>query len=532
MGEAVNIARFTCTVALLAATTQCSESNRNNHSMPLSTPDLSVTVTENKTPKLAAGPYGTTPGDRAGPFAVQTTAGAWDFGEEFSGVDNYVFIINSRGQAYQQQLIASSLTDLLTTSPRNVHYFLGAYEDVTQFAQSMDSSVQRALGALDPDLQIYWAKRVHIISQAVDAGETWFSQLCKTQRQIVFSIDALQTLREAGMLVDMRGNGSPALAMLSYEMRHNNMRTERELALQKDGARVVTLVDGVQLPGEFDVQLPSAEELAEYDTLEIDAELACKDHLDQNCPKWDQIARLTICDVNDPSQCSIEIARWITPYQREGRWVTDISPMLAALLPGGQRHFVYSSVNGNLVTLKLRLSNRGKGHRPVALVPLFNGGSYDADYNSAHLPMNFDVPPTAKHVELYALITGHGWGKDAANCAEFCNHTHHFSIGNLRYSKTNEVAGTSSGCIDQIEIGTVPNQYGTWPYGRAGWCPGLDVKPFVADITANVRPGESNTMAYESLFQGRAYIPQPAANSQNNGFGAIIDMRSYVVFWE
>ena len=36
---------------------------------------------------------------------------------------------------------------------------------------------------------------------------------------------------------------------------------------------------------------------------------------------------------------------------------------------------------------------------------------------------------------------------------------------------------------EMIGEGTIPNQYGTWGYGRDGWCPGLDVDLNVSDIT-------------------------------------------------
>ena len=51
--------------------------------------------------------------------------------------------------------------------------------------------------------------------------------------------------------------------------------------------------------------------------------------------------------------------------------------------------------------------------------------------------------------------------------------------------------------LEMIQQGTIPNQYGTWGYGRAGWCPGMDVKPFVTDLTDYVEIG-SNIMDYDA----------------------------------
>ena len=35
----------------------------------------------------------------------------------------------------------------------------------------------------------------------------------------------------------------------------------------------------------------------------------------------------------------------------------------------------------------------------------------------------------------------------------------------------------------QVSLGVVPNQYGTWPFGRAGWCPGQHVDWWEVDVT-------------------------------------------------
>ena len=92
------------------------------------------------------------------------------------------------------------------------------------------------------------------------------------------------------------------------------------------------------------------------------------------------------------------------------------------------------------------------------------------------------------------------------------------------------MADNPTGCIEQIPNGVVPNQYGSWPFGRAGWCPGLDVKPWVADITSSVAPG-SNQMTYRGLFQGGNYVPRPNPNPPG-GFGANITMNAWLVVWE
>ena len=51
--------------------------------------------------------------------------------------------------------------------------------------------------------------------------------------------------------------------------------------------------------------------------------------------------------------------------------------------------------------------------------------------------------------------------------------------------------------------GVVPNQGGTWWFGRGGWCPGQRVDPFVADVTGDITPGSSISVSYQATQGGR-----------------------------
>lgn len=50
----------------------------------------------------------------------------------------------------------------------------------------------------------------------------------------------------------------------------------------------------------------------------------------------------------------------------------------------------------------------------------------------------------------------------------------------------------------------MPNEHGTWQYGRNGWCDGQKVKPWVVDVTKDLIPGPeaTNTIEYRGLYQG------------------------------
>jgi hypothetical protein len=107
-------------------------------------------------------------------------------------------------------------------------------------------------------------------------------------------------------------------------------------------------------------------------------------------------------------------------------------------------------------------------------------------------------------VELATVITGHGMS-NPGNCAEFCDTDHHFYVNGNDNVRDFPMAGNQLGCQDQIVEGTVPNQYGTWWYGRGGWCPGKQVDVVMIDVTDQVLLGQENTFDYEGFYMGMIY---------------------------
>jgi hypothetical protein len=227
-----------------------------------------------------------------------------------------------------------------------------------------------------------------------------------------------------------------------------------------------------------------------------------------------------------PCSCQ-EIGRWITPYHREGRWVSDVSPLSYFLADPGPDRLIFSTSQTYTVDLSLRVGARDGLGPPDELHWLWSGGAFDDDYNTGRAPSVIDIPADARKVALVAVISGHGFGANADNCAEFCNHTHHFTVNGTEHVKEHPEAHDDLGCVAQVAEGTTPNQFGTWFYGRGGWCPGLDVPPWIADVTADVVPGQPATITYEGRLDGEPYVERPA----NGDFGARIDMVSWLAIW-
>lgn len=483
---------------------------------------------------FSAGPYGYAPKEIAGPFKVNTLSGPFDFQATWSGgADSYLFLFYHPDYDYSKTLWNSSIKDLLKNSPQNVHYFFLSYTS-TPLADMEELKVRVDAALADLGTASVWADRLHLVTVMPSSLDNWLGEFVKSKGYFAFGIDRFQRIRETGMLANVTGDGSGEMKYLAQEANYFNFEYDRELAMAAEGAvTVIPLFDAVEFAndGFVEVTLPSAEDMALFDTLSFDLTLGCKGGTDEGCGEWDYLANLYLCSVENPDDCSLEVGRWITAYRRGGRWVTDASSLLAMLKDGGSRRFRLNvSWQSYVTTLTIRLSNQGKGMRPVAWYPLWTGGEFNLTYNPAKLPVTLDIPATTKKAEVFGLITGHGFGADSANCAEFCNHTHHFYVNGTEYKKTHPIAGIGTGCQIQVKDGVVPNQFGTWPFGRGGWCPGLDVKPFVADVTPSVVKGGSNTLTYKALYFGNEYDPKPVENS--SGFAARLDVTTYLILWE
>lgn len=160
---------------------------------------------------------------------------------------------------------------------------------------------------------------------------------------------------------------------------------------------------------------------------------------------------------------------------------------------------------------------------PFKIVPLFRGGTFDKNYNSKYTPFTFVRPKDTEKVKLVATITGHG--SDNNNCAEFCVTSHHFVVNNKQnYTRVFKNAGTAMGCADRVQEGVVPNEHGTWLYGRDGWCDGQDVIPWVVDITSALNKASNNTIVYFGWFNNTD--PNPTRDPGN------IIMYSYLVYYK
>lgn len=596
-----------------------------------------ATCVEDKTVvrPFEVGEYGWGPRDLAGPFSLPTLSGTFDFESSWTGQDNHLFVMTQKDWEYGQALWESAVFSWLSEAPKNTHIFFMAYNDgdgvdnalthVTAMRDRIEEALDKIGLAWGQGTVCHWRRHIHYVTESPWAGDHWISAKLQANGVAAFGIDRFQRVRNVGMLYTLSsGNPSPLLYHLKYTAEHFNFEWDREENLWADEVTTVPVITEQSTGGgTFDVELPDAEVMAGFDSMEVDLKSYCPDHEEgEGCPEWDYKANLRVsehpleetnADGETPCQgavqgveaadeslgtcsdleevtcvsdadcgddgvcegyaaavepvvaveadtlvcsCAVpggeprestktcradgsgyddcscnqewEFARWITTYGREGRWVSDVSPFLAWFRGGGKVRLRYNAGNTYVTWMNFRFFNQGKDGSSQQIVELFGGGGYNDSYNNKYEPLTVDIPEGTKSVELVAYITGHGFGTELENCAEFCDHTHHFTVNDITFSHDHPMSGQMYGCAAQVADGCIPNQYGTWYLGRGGWCPGMDVKPFRADVTSAIEVGAPATLTYESLFEGAPYVPQPNPNPQG-GFGSSIWMTSWLV---
>ncbi len=489
----------------------------------------------------AKGPYGRLRHDVADDFTVPLMDGTeWTLSEHWTGCETYIFVPDAitREDDDDRPVYSKDIDTLIEASPRNAHYFfVSVSRDDATAAENQDqaqSKVDSALADLATEDADWWREHLHVVSgKAGDLGGEVEAIIARGVGTQGYAIDRTQHIRGVGGFSDVTRSDAGAswpfknnLAYAAHEARYFNMEAERDAALDPD-ATVIPVFTGEVISGyaNMEVTLPSAEEMAGFDTFEVDIDMRCPDP-DQieygNCGAWDYIAGIYV-QAEDESW--IELGRFITTYHREAHWVQDLTPMMVHLLAGGTRTIQWSwapywNVQPTETRVSLRFSNQGKGMAPRTFTLLETGGSFGSTYNDGREPKAIEVPPTAKKVELWSVISGHGAGTH--QCAEFCNHQHEFTVNGNVHLQEYPMASTAEGCIQDIEGQMTPNQNGTWWYGRGGWCPGGVVHPYAVDVTGEVTAGSTAEFAYRGLYDG--VTPE-------DGSGDIV-MNGWVVTYE
>ena len=249
--------------------------------------------------------------------------------------------------------------------------------------------------------------------------------------------------------------------------------------------------------------------------------------------RWDTGEEPARCEGKWNRVWKAEIGRYITAYNREGRYISDVTPMLGVLKNENINEFNYWQPNAYGLTVKLFFWNENKDYTPVGAEYLAGATrKFNLEYNDIfgnENPFEYNITDNAERVEIVTFFTGHGHSSTDENCAEFCNHQHEFTVnGNTLDLFEHPNGGTPYGCYNRVNEGVSANQYGTWVYGRAGWCPGQDVEYNRIDITSESDTG-TNQISYRGLYQGEEY--DPTVNDPD-GYLPEIKLRMWIIIYE
>lgn len=195
-------------------------------------------------------------------------------------------------------------------------------------------------------------------------------------------------------------------------------------------------------------------------------------HLSITCPPggcdpWDRIAQISIKGRDGEWY---EILRYITPYGIACDHTIDLT-RFADLLQGvvDLRMDLVTYQNGWEFSLNIEFTPGDVVFPYSRVEKLWNGTFPFGDPKNLQPLDTFHIQfsPQAQEAELFVVNTGHGWGENnTQNAAEFYEANHVFKIdgqGAFAQKLWTDCNPNPDGCTDQ---------FGTWQYDRAGWCPG------------------------------------------------------------
>ena len=487
---------------------------------------------KSKSPDFEDLECGSSFGDYACDFTLPFDSGDWNFAENYSKDDNYIFVFYRAMNRTSTQIWSTQFYNLFDKSPENIHYFFIVDTDKSDIAaekaQIIKDSVKEAYDTVG---NAGILKKIHIMSTPVSESDSWISEWLKNNSDFFFGIDRSRKIRKGGSFSSWNSSSlAPEIENVYKEAEYYDYEKQLTdfIAENSENSTVFKGLEGVPFEEEgwtkdlfFDVNFKG---LSENGGLYISLEQLCDDP--KKC-EWDRLERLFLCDETG-EKCETEIGRWITTYGRSGKWLTDITPLKPLFEKDGKYKFRFT-VDGDYYVNSLDFIFIDNDVQKNTLQPLFNQTTpFDEDHNSKFEAMKIEITDDIKKAKIYAYITGHGNGSEQANCAEFCQFESVFTVNGTDFKIRFNKAGTADGCFEEVKNGVVPNQYGSWPYGRAGWCPGKNVTLLEADVSEALTSGE-NVFSYAAYLDGEVYVP---VVTDENGYRAEIYLSSFLALYK
>ena len=213
------------------------------------------------------------------------------------------------------------------------------------------------------------------------------------------------------------------------------------------------------------------------------------------CGEWDYIWNTLIEVPTKDSNEIFSIGSFVTPYGKglylggEKGWewtydITDYAPILK-----GRRKITVGN-NQELLDLKFLFIKGSPARNVLTVKNMYPYGNYkyaDLAEDIVLKKRSLQLHPEANGYKLKAVISGHGH-EGPRNCCEWDSKTHTYYLSNWELFRWNVWKDCGNNPIYP--------QGGTWPFDRAGWCPGTKVDEYEFELTPYVKPGELITIDY------------------------------------
>jgi hypothetical protein len=168
------------------------------------------------------------------------------------------------------------------------------------------------------------------------------------------------------------------------------------------------------------------------------------------------------------------------------------------------------------------------------IAKVFRWVQFDLNYTKRFIPFHFKSNQKIKKGQVFAIITGHG--NDNHGCGEFCATQHIFTLdGRTKMTKnqTLPISNAPTGCAEYIDSGVVPNEFGTWLYGRNGWCNGRNVELWQSK-KFDLQEG-SHVLSYNALWcsdKNTCQPPNPGPPSEWSQSAPVIMISVWIGLYE
>ena len=213
------------------------------------------------------------------------------------------------------------------------------------------------------------------------------------------------------------------------------------------------------------------------------------------CGEWDYIWNILVDVPSADTFETFSLGSFVTPYGKRLKmgeefgweWIYDITDYASILI--GDRKIIVGN-NQELLDLKF-LFIKGLPTRNILNVEnIYPYGNYkygDLSDDIILKEKKLFLFPNAKGYKIKSVISGHGHA-GPRNCCEWDEKTHTYYIDDWQLFRWNIWKDCGNNPIYP--------QGGTWPFDRAGWCPGTKVDEFEFELTPFVKSADTIMIDY------------------------------------